>query len=76
MVLSRHTSTKFYENPFSHSPRSTSGQIDITDLKDGHSFATVLRKEGEKPPMEIFTMPLIRTYAEDGDISCCSSMCL
>lgn len=46
-VLSRHTSTKFYENPFNHSPRSTSGQIDITELKDGHSFATVLLN-GEK----------------------------
>jgi hypothetical protein len=43
-VLSRHTITKFYENPFSHSPHSTSGQIDITELKDWHSYATVLRK--------------------------------
>jgi hypothetical protein len=57
----------------SHSPRSTSGQTDITELKDWHSLQLSFAK-GQKP-MEIITLPLIRAYEEDEDFSYYSIMC-
>lgn len=73
-VSSRHTCIKFNENPFSHSPRSASGQIDITELKDWHSYANVLRKRS-KTKGNIHAL-LIRAYEKDEDCSCYSFMCL